>query len=159
MMQAHLFGEKQSLTPRKGSKKDRRRIEEGSTHLFVSTKGGEGSDGVKAVEDMVEDESHLILHLIGDRLCALAMLTKVFMAERCRGWLAIRSMHSNDGSGGGLVVLGSKFSKELSWSRWWCVSGGGVVLRVVSSSVREVLCGAKCVVGGDSRGVDGGATL
>ncbi|GKC35517.1 hypothetical protein Tco_1047901 [Tanacetum coccineum] len=74
------------------------------------------------------------------------------MLGRGGGWFAIRSMHSNDGSGGGLVVLGVRADGGV-------VSGVGVVLRVVSSSVREVLCGAKCVVGGDSRGVDGGATL
>ncbi|GJW77282.1 hypothetical protein Tco_0138964 [Tanacetum coccineum] len=69
----------------------------------------------------------------------------MFMADRCGstsmmlgrggGWLAKRSMDSNDGSGGRLVVL---------WD---------------SGSIGKVACGAKGVLGGDFRGVDGGATL
>nr|GEU54642.1 hypothetical protein [Tanacetum cinerariifolium] len=123
---------------------------------------------VNAIEDMAEDESYLIPHLIGDRLCVLPMLTKVFMADmwwwrnrggggsismilgRGGGWFVIRSMDLNDGSGGALVVLDAGGG---------VVSGGGVVLEVMSSSVEEVLCGAKGVIGGDSRCVDGGTTL
>ncbi|GJY36532.1 hypothetical protein Tco_0421910 [Tanacetum coccineum] len=67
------------------------------------------------------------------------------------GWFPMRLIESNVGRGDGLVVLGG--------SRGGVVSCGGVVLRVVSNSVREKLCGTKGVVGGYSRGVDGGATL
>ncbi|GJS30814.1 ribonuclease H-like domain-containing protein [Tanacetum coccineum] len=131
-------------------------------------------DGVEAIKDMVEDESHLIMYLIGDHLCALKMLIKVFVADRNRGrggsismisgrgggWFAIHLMDSNDGSSGGLVVLDGKCSKEsIKVGGDGGVVSSGVVLGVVSSSVREMLFGAKGVVGGDSRSMDGGATL
>nr|GEX67054.1 hypothetical protein [Tanacetum cinerariifolium] len=67
------------------------------------------------------------------------------MSGRCGGWLAKRSIELNDSIRGGLIGLG--------------VSGGGVTLGVVSGSIGEVACEAKGVLGGDSRGVDGGATL
>ncbi|GJS73360.1 hypothetical protein Tco_0706201, partial [Tanacetum coccineum] len=38
-------------------------------------------------------------------------------------------------------------------------TGGGVTFGVLSGSIGELACGAKGVLGGDSRGVDGGATL
>ncbi|GKC56015.1 hypothetical protein Tco_1083613 [Tanacetum coccineum] len=67
------------------------------------------------------------------------------------GWFPIRLIDSNVGRGDRLVVLGGAGGSV--------VSCGGVVLRVVSNSVREKLCGTKGVVGGYSRGVDGGVTL
>ncbi|GKB95840.1 ribonuclease H-like domain-containing protein [Tanacetum coccineum] len=62
------------------------------------------------------------------------------IAGRGGGWLAKRSIISNDGrSGGGLVVLGGKSSRE---SKNRCgygeVKGGGVDLGVVSSLVGEI---------------------
>ncbi|GKA20821.1 ribonuclease H-like domain-containing protein [Tanacetum coccineum] len=131
-------------------------------------------DGVEEIKDMVEDKSHLIMYLIGDHFCALKMLTKVFVVDRNRGrggsisiisgrgggWFAIHSMDSNNGSSGGLVVLDGKCSKEsIKVGGDGGVVSSGVVLGVVSSSVGEKLFGAKGGVGGDSRSMDGGATL
>nr|GEZ04128.1 hypothetical protein [Tanacetum cinerariifolium] len=123
--------------------------------IVIATMG----NNIEAIEDVVENEVHLIPNVVRDCLCALSILTKMFVADRWwwrggfismisgRGgcWSTIRSMDSNDGSKGGLVVLD--------------VSGSGVVFRVVSSSVREAVCGAKGVFGGNSKGVDGGVTL
>nr|GEV94508.1 ribonuclease H-like domain-containing protein [Tanacetum cinerariifolium] len=111
-------------------------------------------NGVEAIKNMVKDESYLIPYLIGNRLYALEILTKVFVVDRNRGRVGFVSMIS--GRGGGWFTI-----------RWWIggsrcggvVIGGGVVLGVVSSSVEEMLFGDKSVVGGDSRSIDGGATL
>ncbi|GKE94955.1 hypothetical protein Tco_1579810, partial [Tanacetum coccineum] len=58
------------------------------------------------------------------------------------GWFSKRSIDANNGSGGGSVLLGGKSSKESKYS----LDG-------------EVVCGTSGVLGGDSRGVVGGATL
>ncbi|GJX52381.1 hypothetical protein Tco_0280750 [Tanacetum coccineum] len=66
------------------------------------------------------------------------------------GWLAKHLMESNVGYGGGrLVVLGA---------RGGVVSGRGVVFSVARSSLGAKPSGARGVVGGKSRGVEGGAT-
>ncbi|GKC30347.1 hypothetical protein Tco_1037641, partial [Tanacetum coccineum] len=122
---------------------------------------------VEAVEDAIENESHLIPYFIGNGLCALAMLTKMkccgnggrggsrsMISASGGGLFSIRSIDSNDGRGGRFVDLegsSSKVSKN--------VSGGGVTLGVLSGSIGEVDYGANGVLGGDSRGVDEGATL
>ncbi|GKC92915.1 hypothetical protein Tco_1158357 [Tanacetum coccineum] len=75
--------------------------------------------GIEAVEDVVENKSHLILYFINNGLCALAMLTEMgdyggnsgrggstsMMSARGGDWLAKNSMESNDASRGGLVVF------------------------------------------------------
>ncbi|GJS36120.1 hypothetical protein Tco_0534502 [Tanacetum coccineum] len=68
-------------------------------------------------------------------------------------------MDSNVGYGGGrLAVLGGRSSRELKRAEGGVVSGGGVVFGVLSSSVGEKLGGARGVVGGESRSVEGGAS-
>ncbi|GJS64089.1 hypothetical protein Tco_0678653 [Tanacetum coccineum] len=117
-------------------------------------------DGAEAVEDVVENESHLIPHFIGDRLCALAMLIKMIIVDRGGGCHAKHSIESNDGRGGGFVDLGDRSSKvSKKDADGGVVSSGGVALGVVIGLISEVACGAKGVLGGHSSGVHGGATL
>ncbi|GJZ79808.1 hypothetical protein Tco_0644645 [Tanacetum coccineum] len=76
------------------------------------------------------------------------------IAGRGGGWLAKRSIVSNDGrGGGGLVVLGGKSSRE---SKNGCVKGGGVDLGVVNSLLGEIARDVMGERGGDTIGVDGG---
>ncbi|GKA19870.1 hypothetical protein Tco_0699785 [Tanacetum coccineum] len=115
-------------------------------------------ESVKAVENVVKDESHLVAYFISKGLCALAMLTKMLMWKR---WWNVISLHR-------LV----EWRKEMDW--WFLevdplmsqfgvggsvVSGGGVVFRVVISSDGKKVCGTKGVISEDSMGVDGGVTL
>nr|GEW12753.1 hypothetical protein [Tanacetum cinerariifolium] len=87
------------------------------------------------VENVIENESHLIAEIVDDDLSSLAMLTKHFLRWQWRQWkfhswngggkvgsmggmgggsFSIRSMESNDGrGGGGFVVVGGRSSKEL----------------------------------------------
>nr|GEW29893.1 hypothetical protein [Tanacetum cinerariifolium] len=98
----------------------------------------------KAVENVVENESHFSLEVVDDGLSSLEMLTKHFMSgfmsevgdgkdeSMGGGSLARRSMVSNDGRGGGvLVVAGGRSSRvKKSLKRGGKVNGGGVVLGV-----------------------------
>ncbi|GJV02950.1 hypothetical protein Tco_1336519 [Tanacetum coccineum] len=76
------------------------------------------------------------------------------MSVRGGGWLGKCLMDLNDGTGGGLVDL--RVGPPVGVGSG-LESGDGVTLEVVI--VGEVSCRAKGNLGGDSRGVYGGATL
>ncbi|GKF10340.1 hypothetical protein Tco_0048266 [Tanacetum coccineum] len=81
-----------------------------------------------AIKNVVENESHFSLEVIDDGLSSLAMFTKYFISGSMSGVgegtdesmhgmgggsLARRSMVSNDGQGGGgLVVAGGRSLRE-----------------------------------------------
>ncbi|GJR68747.1 hypothetical protein Tco_0014812 [Tanacetum coccineum] len=55
-------------------------------------------------------------------------------------------------------MLSILYKDEVLGAGGGMVSGGGVVFGIVRSSVRENPDGAKGVIGGESKGVEGGAT-
>ncbi|GJS32728.1 hypothetical protein Tco_0531110 [Tanacetum coccineum] len=77
---------------------------------------------MEAVENVVKNESYFSLEIVDDGLSSLEMFTKHFMMGEGKvesmggmggGSLAIRLMVSNDGrGGGGLVVAGGRSSRE-----------------------------------------------
>ncbi|GJW57637.1 hypothetical protein Tco_0104368 [Tanacetum coccineum] len=128
---------------------------------------------VKAVKDVIENESHLIPEIVNNNLGSLAMLTKHFMsgnggrggsiAGRGGGSLAKRSMESNDVlGGGGFVVVGGRSSRVGAGGGE--VMGGGDDFGVSRSFLGEMpgeimgeKVGEEC--GGEEFGVDGGAVF
>nr|GEV76407.1 reverse transcriptase domain-containing protein [Tanacetum cinerariifolium] len=104
-------------------------------------------NGVEEIENVLKDEAHLILYFIGDGLCRKVYGrgkygskggSRFMMSGYGGGWLAKRSINSNDGRGGRLVDLEG---------------------RMVSGGMGDVICGAKGDLSGDSNGVEGGAMM
>ncbi|GJS42692.1 hypothetical protein Tco_0567735 [Tanacetum coccineum] len=96
---------------------------------------------VEALKNMIEDEPHFLKEIVDNDLRRKGGS----MAGGGGGWLAKRSIESNDGrSGGGLVVRGGE------------VNGRGVVLGVFKSLLGEIPGDVMGERGGDTIGVDGG---
>ncbi|GJX95561.1 hypothetical protein Tco_0351359 [Tanacetum coccineum] len=69
---------------------------------------------VKTLENVIEDEPHFFTEIVDNDLRALTMITKHFMTGKGVGWLAKHSIVSNEGlGGGGLVVRGAGGDKVI----------------------------------------------
>ncbi|GJY74635.1 hypothetical protein Tco_0479066 [Tanacetum coccineum] len=148
------------------------------------------SENVEALKNVIEDEPHFFMKIIDNDLRALTMITKHFMSKhgkgiirpndgscggkgrrsdamtrRGDGWLAKCLIISNEGyGGGGLVVLGGKSSTNeedcldgYDGAGGGEVNGGGVFLGVFKSLLGEIpgeVIGEK---GGETMGLDGEA--